>query len=138
MTAGSSRHTGGLTASARPGGHPRPSPTEALRVRFPPRPVATTWPPTGSSRQQVLQRLLAAPFVADTAAGEDNRRRGLRIVLDWLEAQPGDTWQQRWLASGADGNGRLDWRTFPVRWRKTTTSWDCRFDAVVLGAGGVS
>jgi len=60
------------------------------------------------SRKRVLQRLLAAPFVADTTAGEENRRRGVRIVLDWLEAQPGESWQQRWLASGAAGNGRVD------------------------------
>jgi hypothetical protein len=53
----------------------------------------------------------------DTPAGEDNRMRGIRIVLDWLEAQPGDTWQQRWLASGAGRNGREEWRAFPTRWR---------------------
>lgn len=28
--------------------------------------------------------------------------------LDWLDAQPGDTYQDRWLASGADSAGR-DW-----------------------------
>ena len=35
-----------------------------------------------------------------------NRRRGLPVLLDWLEDQPGETWQQRWLASGADAAGR--------------------------------
>ena len=86
----------------------------------------------------MLERLLAAPFVTDTAAGEQNRRRGLRIVLDWLETQPGDSWQQRWLASGAGGNGRIDWRAFPVGWRKAATGWDCRFDPQVLGTGLLS
>jgi hypothetical protein len=36
-------------------------------------------------------------------------------MLDWLLAQPGDTWQDRWLASGADADGRC-WRHIPVRW----------------------
>ena len=29
-------------------------------------------------------------------------------MVGWLEAQPGDTWPDRWLASGAEGQG--DWR----------------------------
>jgi len=36
------------------------------------------------------------------------RRRGLNRFLDWLEPHPGATWQDRWLASGADDAGR-DW-----------------------------
>ncbi|HSL08633.1 MAG TPA: site-specific integrase, partial [Pseudonocardiaceae bacterium] len=111
---------------------------EALRRRFPARPVADTWPQTRLSRTDVLARVSRAPFVMDTPAGEDNRMRGIRIVLDWLEAQPGDTWQQRWLASGAGRNGREDWRAFPTRWRKATTSWECRFDTMVLGPGLLS
>ena len=30
------------------------------------------------------------------------RVRGLALLLDWLAAQPGETWQDRWLASSAD------------------------------------
>src|SRR5450759_170962 len=112
--------------------------TEALRLRFRPRPTASAWAVTRLSRQGVDQRLLAAPFTADTPTGEDNRRRGARIVLDWLATQPGETWQQRWLASGAQADGRSDWRSFPLGWRKATTSWDCRFDPKVLGAGLLS
>jgi len=109
-----------------------------MGTRFPARPAAASWPQTRLSRQSVLERLGTAPFVADTPAAEDNRRRGVRIVVDWLETQPGETWQQRWLASGADGDGGVDWRGFPVRWRKATTSFDCRFDAAVLGTGMLS
>jgi Phage integrase family len=124
-------------APARPAGS-QPAAADALRARFPPRPVAATWPHTRHCRDVVDQRLLAAPFVADTPAGEANRRRGVRIVLDWLATLPGQTWQQRWLASGAGDDGRLDWRAWPIQWRKATTSWDCRFDATVLGAGLLS
>jgi hypothetical protein len=124
MTAGLDQRA--LTAAALPGpGGPRPdTQADALRRRFPPRPAATAWPQTRLSRQEVAGRLLAAPFAADGAAGEDNRRRGLRLVVDWLETQPGGTWQQRWLASGADGDGRADWRASALRWRQATTPWD--------------
>jgi hypothetical protein len=113
--------------------------SQTLRARFPARPVPASWPVTRRSRQQVLERLGAAPFAGDSSAGEDNRRRGVRIVLDWLATQPGDSWQQRWLACGADRDSRgIDWRRLPIRWRKATTPWDCRFDAAVLGTGLLS
>jgi integrase len=115
-----------------------PTRTQTLTQRFPPRPPTAVWPHTSWPRQKVQQRLHAAPFVADTPAGEQNRRRGVRMVLGWLQTQPGDTWQQRWLTSGADRDGRVDWRSFPVRWRKATTPWDCRFDSAVLGTGLLS
>lgn len=139
MTAGADRGTPIALGSAPPA-HARQTGTrpETLRTRFPARPAAASWPQTRLSRHAVLQRLGAAPFVVDTAAGEDNRRRGVRIVLDWLETQPGQTWRQRWLASGAEVDGRLDWRGFPIRWRKAATSFDCRFDAAVLGTGLLS
>ena len=90
MTAGLDQHA--LTAAALPGpGGTRPdTQAEVLRRRFPPRPAATVWPQTRLSRQEVAGRLLAARFAAEGAAGEDNRRRGLRLVVDWLETQPGD------------------------------------------------
>lgn len=109
-----------------------------VRAQFPARPVVASWPQTRQSRQQLLDRLFAAPFVTDTPTGEDNRRRGIRIVVDWLEAQPGQSWQQRWLASGAGTDGRADWRSLLIRWRKATTAWDCRFDAKVVGTGLLS
>ena len=136
MTAGTVRLTNAATASTAPDGRaPRPAQPHALTTRFPPRPSATTWPQTRLARPRLLQRLHAAPFVADTKSAEENRRRGLRFVLDWLAAQPGDTWQARWLASGAGKDGRSDWRSLPVRSRKAATGFDCRFDAAVLGAG---
>jgi integrase len=49
-------------------------------------------------------------------ARDKTRRRGLAKVLDWLQDQPGDTWQQRWLASGADAAG-FDWADLPLRGR---------------------
>ncbi|MEV6849894.1 hypothetical protein [Actinoplanes sp. NPDC051411] len=38
----------------------------------------------------------------------ERRRRNARTILNWLARHPGDGWQARWLASGADG-ANLDW-----------------------------
>jgi integrase len=58
--------------------------------------------------------LMADPFLSGSATGLRNRRRGLIRVLDWLERQPGDTWQDRWLASAADAHGNQAWRRLPM------------------------
>jgi hypothetical protein len=92
-----------------------PTGREAARARFPARPMPTAWPATGQSRGQVQERLTHAPFVAGNAHTEKIRRRGLTFLLDWLEDQPGATWQERWLASGADIAGAA-WRKGPAAW----------------------
>ena len=52
--------------------------------------------------------MLAAPFALDNPNSQRNRRLGVLAVLGWLRAQPGDSWQQRWRASGAED--QPDWR----------------------------
>lgn len=83
-------------------------------ARFPPRPVAPSWPRTRAPRTEVLTRLLAAPFVLDNASSQQTRRLGLLTVMSWLQAQAGHTWQQRWAASGAETVS--DWRDLVTRW----------------------
>jgi hypothetical protein len=61
-----------------------------------------------------MTRLMADPFLGGPATGLQNRRRGLTRILDWLERQPGDTWQDRWLASAADAHGNQAWRRLPM------------------------
>ena len=56
-----------------------------------------------------------APYLVDNAHTQKIRLRGLTFLLDWLEDQPGRTWQERWLAGGADAAG-AGWRTSPARW----------------------
>lgn len=92
----------------------------ALWDRFPPRPVPQRWPGTCEDRQAILRRLLAPPFSVDRPAAQHQRRFGLTRVLEWLEAQPGDTWQERWTASGAGQQGTAAWRRFPEEWLKAT------------------
>jgi Phage integrase family len=86
-----------------------------LPERFAPRSDVVSWPATQASRPQVLARLLAPPFTMDHPGTQRERRLALIRVACWLEAQPGGTWQDRWLASGAEG--RPDWREAYATWR---------------------
>ena len=88
---------------------------QALAARFPARLVAECWPATGQRRDQVLQLVDTASAGLPESRIEANRRRGLPVLLDWLDEQPGQTWQQRWLASGADAAGER-WADGPARW----------------------
>ncbi|HEY5149715.1 MAG TPA: hypothetical protein VIJ23_07810 [Mycobacterium sp.] len=107
---------GSLYQGARPAGRamPGPAPSMALLRRFPPRAATADWPATGAPRAQLMIRLMADPFLGGPATGLQNRRRGLTRILDWLERQPGDTWQDRWLASAADAHGNQAWRRLPM------------------------
>jgi integrase len=63
----------------------------------------STWPATAAGRHEILERAEDL----ERAHGKELRRRvaGVRLLLDWLDTFPGVTWQQRWLASGADHAG---------------------------------
>ena len=70
------------------------------QVGYEPRPSEQSWWQTGQGREALVERLLGV--FADPGAGrtrDKTRRRGLAKLLDWLQRQPGDTWQDRWLAS---------------------------------------
>jgi Phage integrase family len=84
-------------------------------ARFPARPVAASWPVTRHDRVQVLRLVSCASFALPDSRIQSSRRRGLPLLLDWLEEQPGQTWQDRWLASGADAAGDR-WARGPARW----------------------
>lgn len=79
-----------------------------LLAAFPPRPLAASWPATEASRAEVLARVLAPPFTLDNRLSQQTRRMGVLAVLSWLQAHPGDSWQERWRASGAED--QPDWR----------------------------
>ncbi len=86
-------------------------------VTWPPRPAAGTWWQTRQHRDELTARLVALFTVPGEGRTRDKtRRRGLTKLLDWLERLPGDTWQDRWLASGADGAG-FDCTDLPLQGR---------------------
>jgi hypothetical protein len=82
-----------------------------------PRPCEEGWWQTRQRREDLVGRLLG--LFTDPGAGltrDKTRRRGLAKLLDWLQRQPGDTWQERWLASGADAAGS-GWAELPLTGR---------------------
>jgi len=99
-------------APSRPGTR---APAPATTVCPPARPQGAAWPATRQSRQQTWARLTRPPFVLANRASQGGRRFGLGVLLDWLEDQPGPTWQDRWLASGADADG--------TAWRQVLAAW---------------
>ena len=87
------------------------------QARFPARSIPQCWPATDQDRSRLLD-LLPAPDagLARTQRQPANaRRRGLRLIVDWLGAHPGHSWQQRWVATGAESAGRT-WADGPAKW----------------------
>ncbi|WP_239311020.1 MULTISPECIES: site-specific integrase [unclassified Frankia] len=62
-----------------------------------------TAPCDGLDAEELIASLPSLPFWTGSRADlNGSRLRGARRILGWLAAHPGDGWQQRWLASGAD------------------------------------
>jgi hypothetical protein len=91
---------------------PGPPDLSDLFEQFPPRKRPISWEATEASRGQVLARLFAPPFAFENKH-QVSARQGLCSVLDWLRSKPGRTWQDRWIASGAEH--RPDWRSLPAQ-----------------------
>lgn len=92
-----------------------PTGRRSTPVMFPPRSSPLSWPATTAGRGEVLCRLTSPPFVPPDAERQRRRARGVSLLLDWLGDQPGRTWQERWLASGADA-APVTWRDLPAAW----------------------
>lgn len=90
------------------GSVPVKQPGAALLASFPPRPIASSWPATETSRSAVPARVLTTPFALDNPFSQQTRRLGVLAVLSWLQTFSGASWQQRWQASGTED--QLDWR----------------------------
>ena len=108
-----------LYQGARPearGGSASPGSSALLR-QFPPRPMPATWPATEQPTPLIL------------SGQRTDQHRGLMRLLGWLEQQPGDTWQDRWFASGADAEGNIAWRRLPAAWPSATTGRMRRTDS---------
>jgi len=77
----------------------------ASRQTFPPRPAADQWPATRLSQAVVLGVITRSPFTGANLGTRNMQIRGAKLAVGWLEDQPGGSWQQRWLASGAEAAG---------------------------------
>ncbi|MET7304369.1 site-specific integrase [Embleya sp. NPDC005575] len=87
-----------------------------LRADFPPRAAEQWWPHTAHDLEAALTRLTSPPFAPEANATRADRRRGVTKLLRWLASLPGDTWQERWLASGAEEHRGASWVQAPVDW----------------------
>jgi integrase len=105
-------------AEVRPSPLPAAAPDKPIPVaaaqRWPARPRPTVWPQTLLPAEEILARGSEPPF-ASVEATDVNRRRGARKLLAWLASFGGQTWQERWLASGAETT-QGSWLDLPVAW----------------------
>ncbi|MET8537975.1 site-specific integrase [Streptomyces sp. NPDC005065] len=109
----------------------------AMLKSFPPRRPERSWKATEQSREQVMEQMLAPPFVLESSASQARRKTGLTKILAWLEQYPGQTWQDRWMTSGADEVGNIAWRRLATGWLQST-GWsyqDPKKDFDALGSG---
>ena len=88
-------------------------PPVSARSIPPPRPTGQVWSTTCLSRYEARQLLTEAKEHGNRNAGFGPK--GIGLLLDWLDDQPGRTWQDRWLASGAETGDRA-WRHIPTGW----------------------
>ena len=102
VQAGRRAAAGGRATAWDHSGDGREGQMAGLSQRFPPRALEEDWPATSQRRGHLLARLFAPPFTADRDDMQSSRRIGLTKLMHWLEEQPGRTWQDRWVASGAD------------------------------------
>ena len=66
-------------------------------------------PTVWSASQQSVEEAMAGVEALESGASASEMRRRLRdagVLLEWLRRFPGESWQQRWLASGVDTAGR--------------------------------
>jgi hypothetical protein len=87
---------------------PRPSPDDR-------------WEATGLSRDEITQRAYRLPVGGRAPGRPALRRMGTDRLLRWLELWPGDSWQQRWLASGSEDLGGA-WAEPLIRFIVASTS----------------
>ncbi|MGB8022217.1 MAG: hypothetical protein WCF04_13390, partial [Candidatus Nanopelagicales bacterium] len=65
----------------------------------------TVWEASQRSYEEVVAAV--ETLEADVSLRERRRRLlGVEVLLDWLLGFPGESWQQRWLASGANTAGK--------------------------------
>jgi integrase len=105
-----------------------------LRERFPARPAQEWWPATAQSEEETLRRLTSPPFLPEIKETRAGRRRGTAKMLRWLASFPGDTWRQRWEASGAEDRPGSSWVQLPLGWLRDN-GLAASYDANDLSSG---
>lgn len=98
---------------------PRQRPTVKHWEILPARPRPVCWPQTQLSAEGLFERMqaLSLDYNLNNPKPNVRVRRAAPKMLEWLQQWPGDTWQERWLASGLeDRDGR--WVDEFIAWRQ--------------------
>ncbi|WP_245717892.1 site-specific integrase [Nocardia miyunensis] len=104
------------TATAATASRPtKRSTAERLLEQFPARLVPPVSPATTATIDEVNARIRLAQFRSPRKGTNTARRRGARLLLEWLQSFPGDTWQQRWDSSNSSKDPS-DWALAPLNW----------------------
>ncbi|MGW6389829.1 tyrosine-type recombinase/integrase [Streptomyces sp. NPDC055103] len=89
----------------------------------PARPRPTSWPHTQLGSGELHERVLAASEAYRFDYRQLARlRRATPKLLGWFSQWPGETWQERWLASGLEEED-ADWAIRFLAWRKDRGEW---------------
>ena len=92
--------------------------TERLRERYPARNAGTRWPTTDLVPAEALALVLQRSGAPVGSARYRALERGLSLLFDWLGEEVGESFQERFLASGADALG-ADWSSLPGQWLRS-------------------
>lgn len=84
--------------------------------RFEARARAVSWSATKRGRDEMVALMVSPPFTS--TADAQHRSLGVNLLADWLSEQPGFTWQERWMSSGADAAAAA-WREVPATWLRS-------------------
>ncbi|MBF6302667.1 site-specific integrase [Nocardia amamiensis] len=85
---------------------------ETVMAQFPTRPSAAALDEE-LTVDEAVDRADEPQFRSPCESTRFRRRRGTRALLRWLANYPGDTWQQRWQASGAEAEQK-NWTAAPL------------------------
>ncbi|RFA06578.1 integrase [Subtercola boreus] len=92
----------------------------------------TVWAASQQSVEEVLAGV-GALEARSTRSELARNLRGVRLLLGWLQSFPGESWQQRWFASGADAAGRAWSQSFATGTGSTDVT---NFRSLATGAAG--
>lgn len=65
-------------------------------------PAAAAWPQNYWRHEDIVARVAALPVGSQSRTRVTGRTSGTDRLLTWLETFPGDTWGERWAASGVE------------------------------------
>ncbi|MGH3636068.1 MAG: site-specific integrase, partial [Mycobacterium sp.] len=109
---------------------------DTLMQQFSARPVPQSWQATRLSRGRVLARVAAPAFARSDEHAQQVQHHGVRAVLAWLSRFPGESWQDRFLASNIVAeNDNAAWKHTAADWWSQATGVSVKRAALLISTG---